>query len=44
MRRQWEVAGGGASVGLVGGGGASVDSCAVERERGRGGRAVFFWL
>jgi hypothetical protein len=26
------------------GGGASVDRSAVERERGRGGRAVFFWL
>jgi hypothetical protein len=35
-------------VGLVCGGGASVDRSAVERERererGRGGRAVFFWL
>jgi hypothetical protein len=44
MRQQWEVAGGGTSVGLVCGGGTSVDRSAVERERGRGGRAVFFWL
>jgi hypothetical protein len=29
-------------VGLVCGGGASVDRSEVERERGRGGRAVFF--
>jgi hypothetical protein len=41
MRRQWEVAGGGASVGLVCGGGTSVDRSAVERERGC---AVFCWL
>jgi hypothetical protein len=33
MRWQWEVAGGGASVGLVCGGGASVDRSTVERER-----------
>jgi hypothetical protein len=26
------------------GGGVSVDRSMVERERGRGGRAVFFWL
>jgi hypothetical protein len=42
MRRQWEVAGGGTSVGLVCGGGASVDRSTVERERSRGGHAVFF--
>jgi hypothetical protein len=46
MRRQWEVACGGVSVGLVCGDGVSVDRRAVEREReaGAGVRVVFFWL
>jgi hypothetical protein len=35
MRQRWEVASGGASVGLVCGGSTSVDRSAVEREAGR---------
>jgi hypothetical protein len=40
--RQWEVAGGGANVGLVCGGGTSVDRSKVERERQ--GRACGIFL
>jgi hypothetical protein len=42
MRRQWEVAGGGASVGLVCGGDTSVDRSAMEREREAGAGVRYF--